>query len=411
MKRSLPELLSLLMITGLLWSFILVPVQSLPPTGWSGDDNFHFLVEVNNVSAYHSNLSSPIPVDLSTALAIELSINVIENLTLHSGLFTMSYLSIPIINQPFDINTFLPSGFSADLLNESLDIGTILGVGGLSLFSGTVTGVFSFTYSLLTDPDTNVTVTEDFVLQVGPTGPAAIMSVTGLITLGFTVMSVFGLLMAMDDFQQGILAARKMRGAKRGSDVGIFPRAVVLRRRPRRKKDQESVDKEELKRRVSEAAGKAWDGKRCPKCGKKWKVDAPNCSKCKIESSAAVAYFSQDIADYAPKAMKVMRPKSKMPVGKFSKKLKLKPNKGGALAAAMTDMGIFQTKSVKVPLMKVAFAGMTLSGTYWSWMQILSGAIPSWIDLLITATIGLVVSVAIAYFMNWLARVPPLGYD
>ncbi|MHA1960345.1 MAG: hypothetical protein ACW99U_08950 [Candidatus Thorarchaeota archaeon] len=411
MKRSLPQLLSLLLITCILWTSILVPVQSAPPAGWSGDDNFHFLLEVNDISAVDSDLSSPIPVDLSTALSLALAINVVENLTLHSGLFTMSYLSIPIINQPFDIDTTLSAGYSATLLNESLDIGTMLGIGGLSLFSGTVTGAFSFTYSLLTDPSTNVTLSEDFVLQIGPTGAAAIMSVTGLITLGFTVMSVFGLLMAMDDFQQGILGARKMRGAKRGSDVGIFPRAVVLRRKPKKKKDQEKVDKDELKRRVSQAAGKAWEGKRCPKCGKKWKADAPSCSKCKIERSAAVTYFSQDIADYAPKAMKVMKPKSKMPVGKFSKKLKLKPNKGGALAAAMTDMGVFQTKSVKVPLMKVAFAGMTLSGTYWSWMQILSGAIPSWIDLLITATIGLVVSVAIAYFMNWLARVPPLGYD
>ena len=78
------------------------------------------------------------------------------------------------------------------------------------------------------------------------------------------------------------------------------------------------------------------------------------------------------------------------------------------MAAALTDMGIFQTRSVKVPLMKVAFAGMTIAGFYWSWLQILSGATPSLIDSLLYAAAGLVVSVVVAYFMNFLARVPKL---
>ena len=77
----------------------------------------------------------------------------------------------------------------------------------------------------------------------------------------------------------------------------------------------------------------------------------------------------------------------------------------------IVDMGIFQTRSVKVPLMKVAFAGMTIAGFYWSWLQILSGATPTLLDSLLYAAAGLVVSVLIAYFMNFLARVPKLGYD
>ncbi|RLI49256.1 MAG: hypothetical protein DRO73_06935 [Candidatus Thorarchaeota archaeon] len=122
-------------------------------------------------------------------------------------------------------------------------------------------------------------------------------------------------------------------------------------------------------------------------------------------------YFAHDIAKYAPRALKIVRPKSKVTVGAFSKKLKLTPNRGGALAAALTDMGVFQTRSVKVPLRKVALSGMTLAGTYWSWMQLVGGATPSWIDILLTTTVGLVVSVIIAYCMNWLARVPRLGYE
>jgi hypothetical protein len=277
------------------------------------------------------------------------------------------------------------------------------------LISGTITGFFSFTYSNSTSPGVNTTVSEDFVLQIGPTGLGVTFSVTGLITVGFAIMSMFTLILSLDEFQRGIMAARKMKGAKRGSDVGIFPAAVVLRRKP--KKGGEKIDKEELSRRVSQAADSAWDGKRCPKCGKKWRKDAPSCGKCGIDTGAAVKHFSHDIADYAPKALKVMKPKSKVTVGQFGKRLRLKRDKAGALAAALVDMGALQTRTVKVPLKKVAFSGMTLAGIYWSVMQMFYGATPGWEIVLLTTTAGLVVSVLIGYFMNFLARFNPLGYD
>lgn len=389
-----------------------MPVQAAPPAGWSGDDSLAFLLEVNGINAAESNASNPIELlDLSADLTLELTITTGNSLYLRDGLFTMSYLGIPLINQPFDLSAtpLLPENHTESLLNASIPLGAFLGMGNFSLISGTITGAFTFTYANETTPTVNGTVSENFVLQIGPTGPAAIMSVSGLITAGFTVMSAFTLIMALDEFQQGIMAARKMRGAKRGSDVGIFPRAVVLRRKP--KKGAEKIDREELTRRVSKAAGSAWDGKRCPKCGKKWKRDAPNCGKCGIDTGAAVQHFSADIADYAPKALKVVKPKSKITVGQLGKKLRLKPDKAGALAAALVDMGVLQTKSVKIPLKKIAFSGMTIAGAYWSWMQMLGGATPDWATVLLTTAGGLVVSVMIGYFMAFLARMEPLGYD
>ncbi len=91
--------------------------------------------------------------------------------------------------------------------------------------------------------------------------------------------------------------------------------------------------------------------------------------------------------------------------------MKLKPSKGGALAAALTDMGVFQTKSVKVPLKKVSMAGLTLAGSYWSWMQMMGGATPDILTIALTTTAGLVISIVIGYLMNFLARIPKLGYD
>ncbi len=409
MKHDLLYLCSLFVITGLLWTWTILPAVSAPPPGWSGDDNFQFYLDVNGVSAAESDLNNPIVLGPDDNLTLALDVLINANMTLLSGRFMLTYMGFPITNQPFTFNQIVPSGFSAQLMNTSLSLSDMLNAGGISLFTGTVVGSFSFTYSLnLTAPYTNTTVSEDFVLKIGETGVASVFSVTGLVTLGFTLMSVFGLLLALDDFQQGILAARKMRGAKRASEVGIFPRSVVLRRSP--KKKGETIDMEELKRRVSEVAVHSWDGRRCPKCGKKWKKGAPTCSKCGIDRDQALQYFSKDIAEYAPKALKVVKPKSKITVGKFSKRLRLKPNKGGALAAALTDMGVFKTRSVKVPMNKVALSGMTLAGTYWSWQQLLGGATPSWVDMLLTIAFGLVVSVLVASFMKWLARVPRFGY-
>ena len=405
MKRTLPHLAFILFIAGLLCTVPLTPVQAQT---WTDDGALSFLLEVNDVSAADPDV--PIPVNLTDDLDVELTVEAIQNLTVHALRFAIEYMGIPLAPpQELPSATPTPIGVPTPFLNQTIPLGSTPGFEVLELLSGTLRFEVTLIYSLHSNPGTNVSLAEDFELQIGATGAAAIMSVNGLITLGFTVMAVFSLLMALDDFQQGIMAARKMRGAKRGSDVGIFPAAVVLRRKP--KKDGEKISKDELVRRVSEAAGRSWDHKRCPKCGKKWKKDAVDCSKCGIDESSAVRYFSQDIAEYAPKAMKVVKPKSKVTVGSFSKKLKLKPAKGGALAAALTDMGIFQTRSVKVPLMKVAFAGMTIAGFYWSWLQILSGATPTLLDSLLYAAAGLVVSVVVAYFMNFLARVPKLGYE
>lgn len=411
MRRTLPHSLIVLGITCLLWSIALVPVEAVPPADWSGDSSLAFLLEVNGINAKESNSTNPIPLELSSDLSLELQINTGTNLTIKTGTFTMSYLSIPIINQVFDLTSFgvLPENTTATILNTSIPLGSLLGFGNLSLISGTITGVFSFVYSNYTSPSVNGTVSEDFYLRIGQTGPAAIFSISGLITVGFTVMSVFTLIMSLDEFQSGIKAARKMRGAKRGSDVGIFPRAVVLRRKP--KKSAEKIDRDELVSRVSKAASSSWDHKKCPKCGKKWIKDSPTCKKCGIDTGAAITYFSHDIAEYAPKALSAIKPKSKVTVGQFGKKLHLKPDKAGALAAALVDMGALQTKSVKVPLKKVAFSGMTLAGAYWSWMQMIGGATPDWVTILLTTAAGLVISVLIGYFMNFLARIPELGYD
>jgi hypothetical protein len=376
MKKSLPLLIVNLAITFILLGASIAPAQAQPP-GLSGDQNLAFLLEVNGVSAVDSDLTSTIPVNLTEDLVIELEIETNASLTIHSFNFQMIFLGISVIDEtytnspPFGLP--MPSGTTMSLLNASIPLGLLIpSVGGLDLFSGTITGVVTFVYELTSDPGTNQTTSDNFVLQIGPTGVAAVLSVTGLITLGFTVMSVFSLLMALDDFQQGILAARKMRKGKTPMDVGSFPRGVVIRRKP--KKKGEKIDKDELIRRVGQ-------------------------------------YVPEDVAKKAPKALDAIPYKSKIPVGKICKRVKLKAEKCGQLVAALTEMKILQTKSVKVPLKKVAFSGITLSGMYWSWMTLLSAATPSPFQYLLTTTAGLVVSVIIGYFMNWLARVPKFGYE
>ncbi|MFW9926484.1 MAG: hypothetical protein ACFFDM_06915, partial [Candidatus Thorarchaeota archaeon] len=101
MRRTLPHFLVMITITCLLWSTILLPVQAAPPAGWSGDDSLAFLLEVNGLNAKDSNSSNPINIlDLSADLTLALTITTGNSLYLRSGLFTMSYLGVPIINQP-----------------------------------------------------------------------------------------------------------------------------------------------------------------------------------------------------------------------------------------------------------------------------------------------------------------------
>ena len=411
MRRTLPHLFIFVSLTCLLWSGMLLPAQAAIPVGYSGDSNLGFLLVVNGVNAAEYDAANPIPVDLSQDLNFSLDIYVDSNLTILSYTFTMSYLFMPIINQGEDLSSFgeLPANTTGQLFNESLSLASLQS-SGVGLIGGTITGGFSFTYTNASLAGANVTVSENFILNIGTPGTNPLLSVSGLITAGFLVMTVFSLILALDEFQRGIFAARKMRGAKRGSDVGIFPRAVVLRRKPK-KKGGETIDKAELTRRVSEAAKNAWDKKRCPKYGKKWQKDAQSCRKCGIDTGAAVTFFSANIAEYAPKAMAVVKPKSKVTVGALGKKLKLKPDKAGALAAALVDMGALQTRSVKVPLKKVAFAGLTLPGSILSLMQMYSGATPDILTIVFATIAGLVISVLAGYFMNFLARVPKLGYD
>ena len=412
MRRTLPHFLIMFTITCLLWSTVFVPAQAAPPAGWSGDDNLGFLLEVNGINAATSDAANPIQLDVTDPITINVTILTETNLTIHEAKFQMSYMSVPVINpNSSDMSGYgvIPEGFSGSFIIPPIDLSPLFTFANITLVSGTVTGLVSFTYSNTTSPGLNNTVSEDFVLRIGPTGIGVLYSVTGLITAGFAVMSIFTLILSLDEFQRGILAARKMKGATRGSDVGIFPSAVVLRRKP--KKGEETIDKDELVRRVSKAADSAWDGKRCPQCGRKWKTNAPTCGKCGIDTGAAILHFSHDIAEYAPKALRVIKPKSKVTVGQLGKKLKLKRDKAGALAAALVDMGVLQTRTVKVPLKKVAFSGMTLAGIYWSVMQMFYGATPDWVTVLLTTTAGLVVSVLIGYFMNFLAKFNPLGYD
>ncbi len=407
MNKNSGYILAAFLIAGLLCLSTFSTIHAQLP-GWSGDEHLSFLVIVNGVSAEDSNTENPIPVNLSDPISLQLTLNVQSDMTINTGKFSMQYLGISIFNQQLVNSTPIPAPFNDTIIDTDLDLSSLTQGLGIDLISGTIRGVFTFNYTL--DGETESAVVEaDFVLRIGQQGVAAIVSINGLITLGFSLMAIFSLLLALDDFQSGIFAARKVRKAKSADEVGIFPKQIVLRRK--KKEEAQQVSKEELINRVSDVAGKTWDEKRCPKCGKKWKKGVQNCSKCDISKPAALQFFSKDIADYAPKALDAVPYGSKVTVSKFAKRVKLRPNKAGALAAALTDMGVFQTKSVKVPLEKVTFAGLTLSGMYWSWMQLIYGALPDLVTVFLTTTAGLVVSVIVGYFMKWLARVPKLGYD
>lgn len=373
-----------LILLGILAATVLVSPTTAQPAGWSGDDNLAFQLTVNGVSAAESDANNPIPVDAHEDINMLLEIQTGDNLTLKSGLFSMKYLGFNILEQDFNIDTVVPAGTTVDILNSTVPTSELVSFGNISLVSGTLTGRLNLTYSLLESPSENTTVSESFVVRLGPTGAAAIFSVSGLLTAGFTVMSIFSILLALDEFQQGILGAMKVRSAESDDELRAFPRPVILRRI---KKDREKISKNELVQRVRKVIENEWHPR---------------------EEAAEMA---DKVSAKAPRALNIVGFGSKVPVGTLAKKLDLKPDEGGALAAALTDLGILQTKTVKVPLFKVMLAGATLAGSYVSWNQIFGGVTPSWVDVLLLTAGGLVVSVLIAYIFKWLARMPELGYE
>lgn len=371
-------------LIGILTLTMLCSPVDTQPTGWSGDDNLAFQLTVNGVLASESDSDNPIIVDAHENIQMLLTIQTGDNLTLKTGLFSMQYLGIGVLNEDFTIDTVVPSGTTLDILNSTIPTSSLLSFGNISLVSGTLTGQLNLTYSLLSSPSQNTTVSETFVVRLGPTGAAAIFSVAGLLTAGFTVMAIFSILLALDEFQHGILGAMKVRSAHADDELRSFPRPVVLRRV---KKDREKISRDELIDRIQKVIATKWH----PRDEAKGMADK--------------------VASKAPRALDIVGFGSKVPVGTLAKRLGLKPDEGGALAAALTELGVLQTKTVKVPLFKVMLAGATFAGSYVSWNQIFGGITPSWVDVLLLAAGGLVVSVIIAYFFKWLARIPELGYE
>ena len=207
MGRTLPHLLFVLGVTCLLWSALLAPTAAVPPAGWSGDDNLGFLLEVNGINAHGITGANPIPMNLSEPVTLELTIQTAADLTIYEGQFSMSYLGLGLgPPQVFDLSVLgvIPDSTTATIVNTSLPLGAALSFNGLPLLTGTITGVFSFIYANTTHPTLNKTVSENFVLRIGGEGLAAIVSVTGLVTAGFTIMSVFSLILALEHGQHAV---------------------------------------------------------------------------------------------------------------------------------------------------------------------------------------------------------------
>ena len=97
MRKSLPYIVPLLFITGLLLASVSTPVVAQAP-GWSGDEHLSFLLELDGESAVYSDETNQTPIALDTPLELSLTMRTENNLTLLSGAFTMVYMSIPLID-------------------------------------------------------------------------------------------------------------------------------------------------------------------------------------------------------------------------------------------------------------------------------------------------------------------------
>ncbi len=366
---------------------------------WGGDENLSVLVEVDGAPIGPNNQTIPV----SDVMELTLCIRANVLLTLQSITFRLSYLGIPMMNQPNEFDILLPAGYNSTQ-DIPVDLST-LSLDGISLISGTVEGSLAFVYNVT--PYENNTIVQRFKIAMGSGNP--LYSVPGIITVGLTAMTAISLLLALAQFQGGIFAAARIRQATRARDVKVFPKQTVLGRKRRRRKEDQEIPAD-LSERATEIAQDAWDGRYCPKCGKRWKRGAPTCAKCGLDMESARRLFAERVGKLAPAALEVIRPGTRMTVGELSKKLRVRAEIGGAIAAALLEMNLLRTRSVRVPLKKITFSGSTIVGLYLSWSQLLGGTTPSWIYVLLLTAGALVATVTFAYCLRWLARVPRFGY-
>lgn len=387
----------------LLWSASLAAAQ---PPNWFGDDHLHALVEINGTPITQTSQAEPVEISLETNTSVYIRIDVVGSAAIFNlnGTISFFYQSFKIFELYLAQNETVAYLAPADPIvpvEALVDFGALLTTSIAGLEVDLVTGQFEASVSMLyylegetVGVDAPHRIEQPFYLLIPSSSPLdAITSVAGVATAVATGTAVIGVGANFKNLFDGLSTAHKIRSIqKKASEIRSLPDLTVLGALPalfsvvagmvkvRKKKDEEEPEAKEgvseyiVRQRVRALAHDAWRHDTCPSCKAKWRENATNCKKCKIDVDDAKNAYADLLASRVDPALRVMSKKKSLSIRKLAKRTKSSEYNAGVIGAAMVDTQVTEIQKIETPLRSFVMNIGGLAFLILTWQQLLGGA-------------------------------------
>ncbi len=377
------------------------------PPGWFGDDHLHAFVSINGTSITQTSQTEPVEIDLEDYTTIYIQIDVVGSEAIFNlnGTISFFYQSFKIFELFLSQNETVAFLSPADPIlpvEALIDFGAILttSLGGFEI--DLVTGQFEASVSMLyylegetPGVDTPHRIEQPFFLLIPPSSFLdSVTSVAGVATAIATGTAVVGVGANFKNLFDGMSTAHKLRSIqKKASEIRSLPDLTVLGALPalfsvvagmvkvkKKKKDEEEPETKEgvseyiVRQRVRALAHDAWRQDRCPNCRTKWRENATNCKKCKIDVDDAKNSYAELLASRVDPALRVMSRKKSLSIRKLAKRTKSSEYNAGVIGAAMVDTKVTEIQKIETPLRSFVMNIGGLAFLILTWQQLLGGA-------------------------------------
>jgi len=412
------------------------------PPGWFGDDHLHAFVSINGTSITQTSQTEPVEIDLDDNTSIYIQIDVVGsdaifNLNGTISFFYQSFKIFEIFLSQNETVTFLSPADPILPVEALIDFGSILStsLGGFEI--DLITGQFEASVSLLyylegetVGVDDPHRIEQPFYLLIPPSSPLdAITSVAGVTTAVFTGTAVVGVGANFKNMFDGLSTAHKLRSIqKKASEIRSLPNLTVLGALPalfsvvagmvkvKKKKGvepevKEGVSEYIVRQRVRQMAHEAWRHDKCPNCMAKWRENATNCKKCKIDVDDAKNAYADLLASRVDPALRVMSKKKSLSIRKLAKKTKSNEYNAGVIGAAMVDTQVTEIQKIETPLRSFVMNIGGLAFLVLTWQQLLGGAASQFQTTLVVVGGALSLGVIVALYVSRRTQVKKLRVE
>jgi hypothetical protein len=414
------------------------------PPGWFGDDHLHAFVSINGTSITETSQTTPVEIDLDDYTSIYIQIDVVGSTPIIdlNGTISFFYQSFKIFELYLAQNETVTSLAPTDPIlpiEALIDFGSILTttLGGLEI--DLITGQFEASVSMLyyLEGDTEGVdephrIEQNFYLLIPPSSFLdSVTSVAGIATAVATGTAVVGVGANFKNLFDGLSTAHKLRSIqKKTSEIRSLPDLTVLGALPalfsvvagmvkvkKKKKDEvepetkEGVSEYIVRQRVRALAPDAWRHDRCPNCKAKWRENATQCKKCKIDVDDAKNAYADLLASKVDPALRVMSKKKSLSIRKLAKKTKTNEYNAGVIGAAMVDTQVTEIQKIETPLRSFVMNIGGLAFLILTWQQLLGGAASQFQTTLTVVGGALSLGVIVALYVSRRTQVQKLRVE